>query len=174
MRRIASVCLKTDAVDHHAGHDLVRCQDIAWDFAGAAIEFELSASERETMGQRVRDAGHGGAEALVAFLEPCYLAFQMGYCREAAASPGPEAAQLDERFRYCKARLAEAAQREERCRISGVDVRGLHEAADRGASRVTLKARPSCARPLRLQRVGTSAQRLRALIRFCENPKGSS
>src|SRR5690606_17934091 len=27
--------LKTDAVDHHAGHDLVGCQDIAWDVAGA-------------------------------------------------------------------------------------------------------------------------------------------
>ena len=30
--------LKTDALDHHAGHDLVGCQDIAWDIVGAKIE----------------------------------------------------------------------------------------------------------------------------------------
>jgi hypothetical protein len=27
--------LKTDALDYHAGHDPIGCQDIAWDIAGA-------------------------------------------------------------------------------------------------------------------------------------------
>jgi hypothetical protein len=34
--------LKTDAVDHHAGHDLIGCQDVSWDIAGASSEFTLS------------------------------------------------------------------------------------------------------------------------------------
>ena len=37
--------LKTDALDHHAGHDLIGCQDIAWDIAGATVELNLSDSE---------------------------------------------------------------------------------------------------------------------------------
>ena len=35
--------LKTDALDHSEGHDLIGCQDIAWDVVGAATELELSA-----------------------------------------------------------------------------------------------------------------------------------
>ena len=34
--------LKTDALDHHAGHDLIGCQDITWDIAGATVELDLS------------------------------------------------------------------------------------------------------------------------------------
>jgi len=33
--------LKADALDHCEGHDLVGCQDIAWDIAGAAIELGI-------------------------------------------------------------------------------------------------------------------------------------
>jgi hypothetical protein len=41
--------LKTDALDHHDGHDLIGCQDIAWDVAGAAIEFDLSDAQRDEL-----------------------------------------------------------------------------------------------------------------------------
>ena len=34
--------VKTDALDHHQAHDLIGCQDAAWDLAGAAIEFDLN------------------------------------------------------------------------------------------------------------------------------------
>src|SRR3954447_3739354 len=37
--------LKTDALDHHAAHDLVGCQDVAWDVAGAMVELDLSPTE---------------------------------------------------------------------------------------------------------------------------------
>ncbi len=33
--------IKTDALDHHQGHDLIGCQDPAWDVAGAVVEFGL-------------------------------------------------------------------------------------------------------------------------------------
>jgi hypothetical protein len=37
--------LKTDALDHSAAHDLVGCQDIAWDVVGAAVEWGLTEDE---------------------------------------------------------------------------------------------------------------------------------
>src|SRR5206468_5416318 len=37
--------LKTDGLDHHQAHDLIGCQDIAWDVAGAITEFDLDDSE---------------------------------------------------------------------------------------------------------------------------------
>jgi len=40
--------VKTDAVDHHAAHDLVGCQDLAWDIAGASHELGLELDELAT------------------------------------------------------------------------------------------------------------------------------
>jgi hypothetical protein len=79
--------VKTDALDHHAGHDLVGCQDIAWDIAGAAIEFDLSRDERDALSDRVsRQMRHRVDEPLLRFLIPCYLAFQLGFHYEAHAA----------------------------------------------------------------------------------------
>jgi hypothetical protein len=77
--------LKTDAVDHAAAHDLIGCQDIAWDVAGAAVELGLSATERERLRALVEaEAAREVDPALLAFLTPCYLAFQLGYHAMAA------------------------------------------------------------------------------------------
>jgi hypothetical protein len=62
--------VKTDALDHHDAHDLVGCQDVAWDVAGAAIELGLDAEKLA----RALDAD----PALVEFLTIAYLAFQLG------------------------------------------------------------------------------------------------
>ena len=95
--------LKTDAVDHHAAHDLVGAQDIAWDVAGAEAEFDLDADALE----RLRRAAGADAELLV-FLRPCYLAFQLGYYAMAADAhggwPAEQARLRRERDRY-RARL---------------------------------------------------------------------
>lgn len=89
--------LKTDALDHHAGHDLVGCQDIAWDVAGAAVEFALDPDEAE----RLRAAVEAGAgrridPELVRFCRACYLAFQLGAHALAAdtLAGSPEEARL--------------------------------------------------------------------------------
>ena len=75
--------LKADAVDHAAAHDLIGCQDIAWDVAGAAVELDLSAEEQEELRALVRaDA------ALLRFLKPAYRAFQLGYHTMAADAWG--------------------------------------------------------------------------------------
>lgn len=84
--------VKTDAVDHHAGHDLVGCQDIAWDVVGAAIELDLpAAAQRRLLAVLEAERGRPLDPALLAFLEPCYLAFQLGcYQMASAAESGPE------------------------------------------------------------------------------------
>jgi hypothetical protein len=76
--------LKTDAVDHHAGHDLVGCQDPAWDVAGAAAEFELDADELAQLVDALSRHGCAIDAELLGFYAPSYLAFQLGHYRLAA------------------------------------------------------------------------------------------
>jgi len=71
--------LKADALDHSAAHDLVGCQDITWDIAGAAVEFRLSDDDvRALAGLVERESGHPVFTDLLSFMTPCYLAFQFG------------------------------------------------------------------------------------------------
>jgi hypothetical protein len=90
--------LKTDALDHSAAHDLVGCQDIAWDIAGAAAEFALSEAEIETLREAVaRGGGHPADPELLAFCRLAYPAFQLGaatLAAQALAGCPAEAARL--------------------------------------------------------------------------------
>lgn len=88
---VGDAILKADALDHAAGHDLVGCQDVAWDLAGAAEEFGLGPSELEhAMAQVERSAGRPVDPTLVGLLRPVYLAFQLGACTMAAGSASDE------------------------------------------------------------------------------------
>ena len=89
--------VKTDALDHAAGHDLVGCQDIAWDVAGAAVEFDLSAAAAEALRRGVAEAAGRAvpAEAVAAF-RLCYAAFQGGLWRMTGEG-GPDGAWRTER-----------------------------------------------------------------------------
>lgn len=82
---------KTDALDHHAAHDLIGCQDIAWDVAGAEVE----------LGLRVVLPVD---PELLAFYRTAYLAFQVGLHRMAAAGlagwPAEQARNLAAAERY--------------------------------------------------------------------------
>ncbi len=75
--------LKTDAVDHHATHDLIGCQDISWDIAGAVTEFQLDDAERKELLGRLRRA-QSVDPALIDVMLPCYAAFQVGLWTSAA------------------------------------------------------------------------------------------
>ncbi|ONG53562.1 hypothetical protein BKE38_11755 [Pseudoroseomonas deserti] len=76
--------LKADALDHHAAHDLVGCQDIAWDVAGAELELGLDGDRLlAALEERLGWPQHG---ALLDFHRRCYPAFQLGARAMAAAS----------------------------------------------------------------------------------------
>lgn len=84
---------KTDALDHSSDHDLIGCQDIAWDVAGAIVEFELNAEEAESLRASVSElADRAVEESLVRRLTPCYLAFQLGSWTMALNAADPAAA----------------------------------------------------------------------------------
>jgi hypothetical protein len=77
--------LKTDAVDHHADHFFPGCADIAWDLAGAAIEFQLRPAERQYLLERyTKESGDRIAPDLMEFYTTAYLAFRAGYAALAA------------------------------------------------------------------------------------------
>lgn len=81
--------MKTDALDHNAAHDLIGCQDIAWDVAGACVEFDLSIEERNRVAELVaREADCDLREDVLAVFEACYLGFQIGLWSQARARGG--------------------------------------------------------------------------------------
>ena len=82
--------LKADSHDHARGHDLIGPQDIAWDCAGVAVEFDLSAAEqRKLVAVVAQVAGRAVDAELTAFLTLCYLGFRLGeHALNAAALPG--------------------------------------------------------------------------------------
>ncbi len=105
--------LKADAHDHHAAHDLVGCQDIAWDIAGAVVEFGLSGPERDGLCAAVEgETGRAVDPDLLALSELCYLAFQLG--DHTLAGDGPagwdraEAGRLSAAVRSYTLRLRDA------------------------------------------------------------------
>ncbi|MDQ2634035.1 MAG: hypothetical protein M3Y78_09895, partial [Pseudomonadota bacterium] len=49
--------LKIDAVDHCEGHDLIGCQDIAWDVAGGIAEHDLTAAEAASLCHVIEASG---------------------------------------------------------------------------------------------------------------------
>ncbi|WP_237479632.1 hypothetical protein [Lichenibacterium dinghuense] len=102
--------LKSDALDHCCGHDLVGCQDVAWDVAGAAVEWDLSDAEAEALRAAVeRGSGSHCDRGLVAFFRLAYPAFRVGELTMARDREGPEeAARLDAALRPRLAALRRA------------------------------------------------------------------
>jgi hypothetical protein len=102
--------VKVDALDHDAAHDLIGPQDVAWDVAGAKVEWDLDdyASTR-----LVRTVADETRQALpperLAGLIPCYLAFRLG-----AAQLATEAAAGTNDATRARARMIAYAARLER------------------------------------------------------------
>jgi hypothetical protein len=88
--------LKTDALDHHQAHDLVGCQDAAWDVAGAIVEFELDQGQARTL---IAATGLQVDAELLRFYRLAYSAFRLGQAVLADRSAGRG---LDEE-RYARA-----------------------------------------------------------------------
>jgi hypothetical protein len=115
VRTTDDLLLKTDAIDHSVAHDLVGCQDVAWDIAGAQLEFDLSSGEVARICEAVEAAtGERPGPAALAFAAVCYPAFQAGWWRMAAAAAAPADRQAladqAKRYEHRLAKLAEAAE----------------------------------------------------------------
>jgi hypothetical protein len=97
---------KTDALDHARAHDFIGAQDIAWDAAGAIAEHDLANGEIAGVLRMIAsETGHAVDRELLAFVLPCYLAFQLGAWTMAT---GPESA-ITRRYRDRLARLVGGA-----------------------------------------------------------------
>lgn len=72
--------LKSDALDHHRGNDLIGPQDVAWDLAGAAVELDLDDDELDRLAFEVaRQSGTPrAARWQLDFYALAYRAFQIG------------------------------------------------------------------------------------------------
>jgi hypothetical protein len=75
LRTPSGKLVKTDALDHHQGHDLIGCQGIEWDLAGFSEEFGLDARERSLLA----DAASVNIDPhLLQFYRHAYAAFRLG------------------------------------------------------------------------------------------------
>jgi hypothetical protein len=81
--------LKTDALDHHDDHFFPGSMDIAWDIAGAAIEFRMSSKQEE---QLISDylslRSDSTLRRRLEFYRLAYLAYRIGYVVMAGQSLG--------------------------------------------------------------------------------------
>ncbi|MFL5515610.1 MAG: hypothetical protein ACJ8DJ_05605 [Gemmatimonadales bacterium] len=83
--RTSSGMLKTDATDHHVDHFFPGCGDIAWDLAGAVVEFNLPEAARDALTRQYRQLSGDRtmARRLPGYLV-AYLAFRTAYASLAA------------------------------------------------------------------------------------------
>jgi hypothetical protein len=74
---------KTDAIDHSRQHDLIGCQDLAWDIVGARLELDLDPTEIDSL-IRALEQEHGVAvdRNLLAAFAVVYPAFQLALWQE--------------------------------------------------------------------------------------------
>jgi hypothetical protein len=113
---------KIDALDHHADDFWPGCRDIAWDVAGAMVEFDLNHAAGEYLaGEYARVSGDRTIRQRLPFFEAAYLAYRIGYTTLAAETLGssPDGAaftRLTERYsRSLDARLEVRRHSTPRC-----------------------------------------------------------
>lgn len=82
LRMQSGKLIKTDALDHHQAHDLIGCQDLAWDVAAAIVEIDLDQSEAEQFIAATEEfASRKVDRQLLDFYRTAYLAFRLGQMR---------------------------------------------------------------------------------------------
>ncbi|MBI5643571.1 MAG: hypothetical protein HY954_08880 [Deltaproteobacteria bacterium] len=84
--------IKADAFDHHADQFFPCCQDIAWDLAGAIVEFGLNPMEEDYLISRYHSHSREKIKyERLLFYMIAYLAYRLGYAyfaaKELARSP---------------------------------------------------------------------------------------
>lgn len=106
--------IKTDGVDHHDDHFLPGPQDIAWDVAGLAVEFDLSDAAERAVAAAVADVS---GDTFLPHRLPVhrlgYLALRLGYATLAAETLGatPDGARMAALARRYRRKLTPALAR---------------------------------------------------------------
>jgi hypothetical protein len=97
---------KFDALDHSCAHDLVGCQPVEWDIAGAAAEFGLGPAAVERLCAGVMARGARVDRAALPFFHVAYAAFQGGlWAMAEQAAPLSEVARTAGRRQFYQRRL---------------------------------------------------------------------
>ena len=88
--------LKMDAIDHHQAHDLIGCQDLAWDVAGAITELELQGEQVDRLISSTEQASGSIIDReLLDFFCVAYAAFRLGLAEfGCSVSSQPEAERI--------------------------------------------------------------------------------
>jgi len=116
-----SALVKTDALDHHADDFLPGCRDIAWDLAGASVEFDLDASaERRMIETYVRLSGDRTIGHRLPEYKTAYLRYRLAYVSLAIESLGgstdaPRFSAAASRYRRSLAARESSRHRRRRC-----------------------------------------------------------
>jgi hypothetical protein len=98
--------VKVDGVDHGDDHLYPGPVDVAWDLAGAAVEWRLDADGTQALLDRFRYASGHDASGRLAAYERAYLCFRLGVTAMAGrGAPAGELPRLAEDARYYRARL---------------------------------------------------------------------
>jgi thiamine kinase-like enzyme len=101
--------LKTDATSHGDDHFFPGPTDIAWDLAGAIVEWEMDSEAAEFLTSRyARLSNDDPRPRLPAFLL-AYTVFRMGYCKMACEAEAGSAEEM--RLRCAYQRYRNRAQR---------------------------------------------------------------
>jgi hypothetical protein len=83
--RSADGYYKTDETDHHADHYFPGCQDIAWDIAGAIVEFGLGLEMKRRLIERYSACAHDAhIRGRLPFYATAYCAYRLGFATLAA------------------------------------------------------------------------------------------
>jgi hypothetical protein len=113
--------IKVDALDHHADDFWPGCRDIAWDVAGAIVEFALVDAARDYfVGDYERRSRDRTIALRLPFYEAAYLAYRVGYAAAAADSlagseDGARFSRLSARYRHSLASRLACSRPASRC-----------------------------------------------------------
>jgi hypothetical protein len=84
--------VKVDALDHHDDDFFPGCRDIAWDVAGACVEWNLDPPAAEWLVERYRRlSGDACIRRRLPLYEAAYAAYRVGYAHMAKSSVGDRA-----------------------------------------------------------------------------------
>jgi hypothetical protein len=108
--------LKADAAGHDADHTMVGRQPVAWDLAGAVVEWGLDDVSSRPLIDAFRAAGAAEVpRESMSFYRAAYAAFRVGMASTCADMSGHDPTERD------RLRAAEAFYRRELARVTGVN-----------------------------------------------------